>query len=166
MLVSRYVLMPHKCFRTSSQGVCGLLAIFVHLGLCFIFIDEVLQWFPLGQTLGSLITHNTYQKKLFHVLRTNSGFSETFLWVLISFLIKSSSMWVWYRVQKWSADKTCGHSLFLFIYLLCTEGLFLNFSSIFSWDKFFLWKSQEYPLHRLLTKQTTDLSTSQELSQF
>ena len=137
----------------------------LHRGVLGLFIDEVSQWFPLGQTLGSLITRNIYQKKLFHVLRTISGFSETFLWILISFLLKSSSMWVWYRVKKWSADKTCGHSLFLFIHLLYSEGPFFNFRSIFSWDKFFLWKSQEYPLHRLLSKQTTALSTSQELSQ-
>lgn len=165
MLISRYVLGPHECFRTSSQGVCGLSTIFIHLGLCSIFIDEVSQWFPLGQTLGSLISCNTYQKKLFHV-RTNSGFSETLLWALISFLLKSSSMEVWYRVQKWSADKTCGHSLFLFIHLLCSKGPSLNLCSVFSWDKFFLWKSQEYHLHRVLTNQTTGLSTSQELSQF
>lgn len=132
MLVSRYALGPHECFRTSSQGVCGFSTIFVHLGLCSIFINEVSQWFPLGQTLGSLISRNIYQKKLFHVLRTNSGFSETLLWVLISFLLKSSSMGVWYRVQKWSADKTCGHSLFLFIHLLCSKGPFFWILALFS----------------------------------
>lgn len=124
MLVSGYVLRPHKCFRASSQGGCGLLTFFVHLGLCSIFIDEVSQWFPQGQTLGSLITRNIYQKKLFHVLRTISGFSETFLWVLISFLLKSSSMWVWYRAKKWSADKTCGHYCFFLSTFYIQRALF------------------------------------------